>query len=118
MQYVYSEPSGYGFRDVNGHHGKFFGTKSPNTNHLIIECDDKLTVSLIQNDCEFDYYILEGEGYFVFNDEKQKVKQGDLVVVPPGTKYSFGGKLKMLLINTPHWSQDQETIVPTNPSRQ
>jgi mannose-6-phosphate isomerase-like protein (cupin superfamily) len=111
MQYIYPEPSEYGFRDVNGHHGKFFGTKSPKTSHLIIECDDKLTVSLIQNECEFDYYILEGYGYFVFDSEKQPVKPGDLVVIPPGTKYSFGGKLKMLLFNTPHWSQEQETII-------
>jgi mannose-6-phosphate isomerase-like protein (cupin superfamily) len=111
MQYVYHEPTEYGFRDVNGHHGKFFGSQSPRTNHLIVECEDKLTVSMIQNEAEFNYYILKGSGYFVFDEQKQPVKEGDLVVVPPGTKYSFGGQLKMLLINTPHWSQDQETII-------
>jgi mannose-6-phosphate isomerase-like protein (cupin superfamily) len=111
MQYVYPEPSNYGFKDVNGHDGKFFNTNSPNTSHLIIECNDKLTVSLIQNKCEFDYYILEGEGYFTFDGSKQIVKPGDLIVIPPGTKYSFGGKIKMLLINTPHWSQEQEIII-------
>lgn len=111
MQYVYPEPAEYGFKDVNGHDGKFFGTDSPLTNHLIIECNDKLTVSLMQNLCEFNYYILEGSGYFMINDEKQSVAQGDLVVVPAGTKYSFGGKLKMFLVNTPHWSPEQETII-------
>lgn len=114
MQYIFPEPSEYGFKDVNGHDGKFFGTKSPRTNHLIVECSDKLTVSLIQNESEFSYYILKGNGYFVFNEEKQVVKEGDLIVIPSGTKYSFGGKLKMLLIDTPHWSQEQETIIRDN----
>lgn len=109
-KYIYHEPSEYGFKDVNGHDGKFFGTDS-RTSHLIIECKDKLTVSLIQNKVEFNYYILEGEGYFILEDKKQTVNKGDLVVIPPGTKYSFGGKLKMHLINTPHWSQEQETII-------
>ncbi len=111
MQYIFPEPSEYGFRNVNGHDGKFFGTKSPRTNHLIIECHDKLTVSLIQSESEFNYYILKGAGYFMLNEEKQVVKEGDLVVIPPGVKYSFGGELKMFLVNTPHWSQAQEMIV-------
>lgn len=111
MKYIFSEPVEYGFKDVNGHHGKFFGTQSPRTNHLIVECTDKLTVSMIQNKSEFNYYVIDGIGYFVFDNKEQKVKQGDLIVIPPGTKYSFGGHLKMLLINTPHWSQDQETII-------
>jgi mannose-6-phosphate isomerase-like protein (cupin superfamily) len=111
MKYVFNEPKEYGFKDVNGHHGKFFGTKSPKTSHLIIECDNKLTVSLIQKEVEFSYYVIKGSGYFTFSKEKKLVKEGDLVVIPPGTKYTFGGKLKMLLINTPHWTQEQEEII-------
>lgn len=113
-KYIYNEPADYAFRDVNGHHGKRFGTNSPKTNHLIIECDDKLSVSLVQNACEFDYYILEGDGFFIFDGESQSVKPGDLVVIPPGTQYSFGGRLKMLLINTPPWTQEQEVIIREN----
>lgn len=111
MQYIFPEPTEYSFKDVNGHDGKSFDTHSPTNGHLIIECNEKLTVALIQNKCEFDYYIIAGNGYFVIDDKKQTVKQGDLVVVPAGTKYSFGGKLKMFLINTPHWSQEQEIII-------
>lgn len=110
MQYIFHEPSEYGFKDRDGHDGKFFGTDSPRTQHMIIECNDKLMVSLTEREAEFTYYLIEGEGYFVFNDERQKVRKGDLVVVPPGTKYTFGGKLKMLLINTPKWSAEQEEI--------
>ena len=109
-KYVYHEPAEYGFKDRDGHDGKFFGTESPRTQHLIIECSDRLTVQLIQKEAEFNYYVIEGNGYFVLNGNKQKVAKGDLIVVAPGTRYTFGGKLKMLLINTPKWSAEQETV--------
>lgn len=112
MQYVFNEPEEYGFQDRDGHDGKFFGTQSQITNHMIIECADRLTVRLKENKSEFSYYIIEGEGFFEIKDEKLFVKASDLVVIPPGTIYSFGGHLKMLLINTPHWSKDQEEVLP------
>lgn len=108
MQYVFHEPTDYAFRGRDGHDGKFFNTGSPSTQHMIVECQDKLTVSLTQQKSEFSYYVLEGDGYFVVNGDKQAVAKGDLVVLPPGTKYTFAGKLKMLLTNTPHWSVEQE----------
>ncbi len=112
MKYIFSEPDSYGFKDVNGHNGKFFGAESPLTSHLIIECEDKLTVSLVQHKSEFTYYILESSGgYFTINDQRQPVTPGDLVVLPPNTKYTFGGKLRMFLINTPRYTPDQEEII-------
>ncbi|MBL8121954.1 hypothetical protein JNM87_04375 [Candidatus Saccharibacteria bacterium] len=110
MNFVVHEPAEYSFRDVNGHHGKLLA-KSAYKSHLIIECDEKLTVSLCQNEVEFSYYILEGDGYFILNGEREKVAPGDLVVVPVGTVYTFGGKLRMLLVNAPHWSPEQEDII-------
>lgn len=109
-QYVFREPATYGFKDRDGHDGKFFGTKSPRTGHLIIECSDKLTVQHTEQVAEFNYYVIEGNGYFSFNGDAQVVDKGDLIVVPPGTKYTFGGKLKMLLINTPAWLAEQEVV--------
>lgn len=111
MQYIYHEPSEYGFQNQDGHSAKFFPTESPYTKHLIIECDEKLTVSLVQHESEFDYYVLEGTGYFMINDEKQMVAKGDLIVLPPGTKYTFVGRLKMLLINAPKWTPEQEEVI-------
>jgi mannose-6-phosphate isomerase-like protein (cupin superfamily) len=112
MKYVFEEPEEYTFKDRNGHSGKIFLTNSDQSDHLIIECSDKLTVALTQQKSEFNYYVIEGEGYFILNGDKQKVSKGNLIVIPPGTKYNFGGKLKMLLINTPPWSPDQETSEP------
>ena len=75
---------------------------------MIIECSDKLTVSLTQQKTEFNYFVIEGTGYFVLNGNRHEVSKSDLVVIPAGTKYTFGGSLKMLLINTPKWSAEQE----------
>lgn len=108
MQYVFHEPDEYSFKDRDGHDGKLFGTASQRTQHLIVECSNKLTVEVTQREVEFNYYVIEGPGYFVINDERQEVSEGDLVVIPPGTKFTFGGKLKMLLINTPKWSAEQQ----------
>ena len=110
MQYVFHEPKDYAFRDRNGHDGKVFNTTSPLTQHLIVECHDKLTVAFTQREAEFNYYVLEGQGFFVINDDRQTVSHGDLVVIPPGTRFTYGGQLKMLPINTPHWSQDHEKV--------
>jgi mannose-6-phosphate isomerase-like protein (cupin superfamily) len=114
-QHVFHEPEEYEFKDRDGHDGKFFSTNSKYSGHLIVECHDKLRVSLIQHEVEFNYYIINGQGEFVFNDtDVQPVKMGDLIVVAPGTKYTFRGELKMLLINTPSYSPEQEEIFPLN----
>jgi mannose-6-phosphate isomerase-like protein (cupin superfamily) len=108
MKYVFEEPKEYTFKDRDGHSGKKFLTNSDQSDHLIIECNDKLTVALTQHKSEFSYYVIEGNGHFIIDGVKETVTKGDLIVIPPGTKFTFGGKLKMLLINTPHWSPGQE----------
>jgi ADP-ribose pyrophosphatase YjhB (NUDIX family)/mannose-6-phosphate isomerase-like protein (cupin superfamily) len=112
-QFVYPEPTKTAFDKV-GHTGKFFGTQSSRTNHLIIETADKLTVSLREGECEFNYYIIDGSGEFTINGQTHPVKTGDLIVIPPGNIFTWRGHLKMLLINTPHYSPDQETELPKN----
>jgi len=57
---------------------------------------------------DFIYYILEGEGYFEINDQKERCIKGDLVVIPAGSKFKYIGKFKMLLITTPAFYPEQE----------
>ncbi len=111
--YIFNEPKDYAFQDRNGHSGKVYKTCSKHTDYLIIECQEKLTCSFVERVSERSYVVLEGKGYFLFNnEEKQAVAQGDIVVIPAGTRYSFGGTLKMLLLDVPRWSNDQEEIYP------
>lgn len=52
------------------------------------------------------YYILEGNGIFIINDEKIQVKSNDLIEIPPKHKYTYSGNLKMLEIQTPAFNQN------------
>lgn len=89
MQYIFHEPDDYGFKDRDGHDGKFFDTGSPRTQHMIIECKDKLTVSLTQWEIEFNYYVIEGAGYFVINNVKTMVVKGACPQPPTATSWVF-----------------------------
>lgn len=57
------------------------------------------------------YYIIEGEGVFVLNDEKIPARAGDLVVIPRETRIHYFGKMKMTLTVTPAFDEDNEVHV-------
>ena len=46
----------------------------------------------------FVYYILDGKGQYKIGDELLDVKQGDLIEIPADTKFTYKGKMKLLLI--------------------
>lgn len=111
MSHVYAEPQTFAFRDVNGHHGKKFNIDSRLLEPLIIDCEDRMTASLCEHEVERLYYVISGNGYFVIDNENEAVKTGDLVFIPAGSTFTFGGQLKMLLVDAPHWSPEQEEIL-------
>lgn len=49
-------------------------------------------------DAERVYYILEGEGEFVIANDKISTKKGDVIVVPPKTKYDYKPVSKVLKV--------------------
>ncbi len=65
----------------------------------------------------YTWFIIEGDGTFVIDDEKIEVKPRDLVVVPPNTRVHYFGKLKLLLWTSPAFNPDNERHVRhINPS--
>lgn len=54
------------------------------------------------------WFIIEGNGTFVIDDEKVAAGPKDLIVVPPGKRVHYFGKLKMLLCTTPAFSEANE----------
>lgn len=56
----------------------------------------------------FIYYIYEGEGVFVLNDEKIQAKATDLIVIPPKTRIYYFGKMKMVLTVSPAFDEKNE----------
>ena len=107
--YVRKEPQAVSFEKV-GIKGKIFPALDliNSTNVVLIDTESGHETTIIEHKSDFIYYILAGSGYFLINDTKEICSQGDLVVVPLGTKFIYKGKLKMLLITTPPWQEEQE----------
>lgn len=59
----------------------------------------------------YTWFILEGNGTFVIDDEKYTVGPKDLVVVPPNIKIHYFGKMKMLLCTSPAFNPANEQHV-------
>lgn len=53
------------------------------------------------------YYVLEGSGNFIINNEQYPVKVGQLVEIPPKNRFTFKGKMKLLLIMEPPYLPDK-----------
>lgn len=51
------------------------------------------------------YYIINGKGVFIINDEECVVELGDLIEIPPKHKYTYTGNLQMLEIQTPAFNE-------------
>lgn len=56
----------------------------------------------------FVYYILEGEGSWIIEDLEYTVQTGDVVIVPPGKRFYFKGRLRQLCITAPAWEEESE----------
>ncbi|UMX47884.1 MAG: AraC family ligand binding domain-containing protein [Candidatus Nealsonbacteria bacterium DGGOD1a] len=77
----------------------------------MIETQSGHETTICQRECDFCYYILEGNGYFEINSGREDCTAGDLVVIPAGNKFTYKGKMKMLLNCTPPWCVEQEEMV-------
>ena len=55
----------------------------------------------LDTESDVAYYVLEGEGKCVIEDEEYTIKKGDLVFLPHGTKYKNLKGLTLLAISSP-----------------
>lgn len=56
----------------------------------------------------FSWFIVEGSGTFVVNDQPFAVGPKDLIIVPPKHRVYYYGKLKMVLSVTPAYDPQHE----------
>lgn len=54
------------------------------------------------------WFITDGKGTFVIDDEKIEAIAKDLIVVPPNKRIHYFGNMKMLLITTPAFDMKNE----------
>ncbi|MFI7644226.1 AraC family ligand binding domain-containing protein [Nonomuraea sp. NPDC049400] len=110
--HVFREPQEWTFEKL-GHRGKVFDSSGllRSGNHLIVEIDGPLAGWLCQQECDFVYYVLAGHGWFHIDDRQQRCQQGNLVIVPKGSTFTYeGAGLRMLLTSTPPWRPEQEQV--------
>lgn len=58
------------------------------------------------------YYVVEGKGEFIIDEEHILVEKTDVIIVPKNTPYDYcaiDGILKLFLVHTPAYDQNAET---------
>jgi mannose-6-phosphate isomerase-like protein (cupin superfamily) len=63
------------------------------------------------NKSTFVYYIIEGKGIWVIDDEKYEVEATDVVIILPGQRFYYTGSLKHICITIPAWESGYEHTV-------
>lgn len=107
--YIFKEPKEFTFIKVGIKGRKFLISElSKNAGIALITTQKGHETTIIEHKCDFIYYILVGNGYFLINDEKENFSKGNLVVIPHGSKFTYKGKCKMLLITSPTFYPEQE----------
>lgn len=56
----------------------------------------------------YSWFIIEGAGTFVIDDERIPVSAHDIITVPPHRRIHYFGRMKMLLITVPAFDADYE----------
>jgi len=109
--HIFHLPENWSF-DKIGHKGKIFATEGTikSAQFVFLEVDNGIDVDLTQNECDYYYLILEGEGYFEVEGQKEICVAGDLVAIPKKNKFTYKGKMKLMLVSVPPWFPEQESV--------
>ena len=59
----------------------------------------------------FVFYVIEGAGEWVIEDEVFPVAATDVVIVPPGKRFYYRGQLKQVCVTAPAWQAEHEESV-------
>lgn len=57
------------------------------------------------------YYVLDGKGICFINGKEYKLKKGDLVFLPKGTKYKNNKGLTLLAVASPRFDRNKRKYV-------
>jgi mannose-6-phosphate isomerase-like protein (cupin superfamily) len=80
---------------------------NPDFNVLLIDCLRRHFKMRIHN-ARRTYFVLEGKGAFIINDEKIPVQQYDLVLIEDGDTFEYDGRMKLFECNIPATDQGNE----------
>lgn len=107
MKYVYTTKEARKF-NKHGIDLTIYGEDVPSAHVVYVEVKEGHFQEFADVESTYMYYIVEGEGTFMLNDEPVKAKATDLLVIPPNTRIHYFGKLKMVLTVTPTFKAENE----------
>jgi hypothetical protein len=105
--------SKFSFKDVKkvnkyGVDIALYGITNPNLNIVYEEVIEGHFEEFLSIKSTYTWFIIEGAGTFVINDEKTAVEAKDIVVVPPNNRIHYFGNMRMALITVPAFNEENE----------
>lgn len=85
-----------------------YGINQPGANIVYEEVKEGHFEEFLNTVSTCMWFIIEGKGTFVIDDEKTEVTSKDVIVVPPNKRIHYFGNMKMLLITTPAFDAKNE----------
>lgn len=89
----------------------YFGESAEEADILHLSTEKGHLQEFYHEESQFMYYVIEGEGTFYLDREPVEVEKGDLVVAPPETKIYYLGKMELLLVCSPPWTEEENIHV-------
>jgi mannose-6-phosphate isomerase-like protein (cupin superfamily) len=81
--------------------------------HAIVPAGEESLPHVLETSTEL-YYILQGSGEMHIDDEEAPVREGQIVLIPPGARQYIrntgSGDLVFLAIVAPKWQADDERL--------
>lgn len=109
-QYKYTAKNAHKF-NKHGIDLTVYGEDVPEANVVFVSVDKGHFQEFYDVGSYFIYYIIEGKGTFVLDDEKVEAEATDLIVIPPKTRIHYFGKMKMVLTVSPAFKEENERHV-------
>jgi mannose-6-phosphate isomerase-like protein (cupin superfamily) len=88
-----------------------YGIGVPGANVVHVSVDKGHFQEFYDVESYFIYYIHDGAGTFVLDDEEVDAEATDLIVIPPNTRIHYFGTMKMVLTVTPAFKEENERHV-------
>lgn len=96
--------------EKNGVQMRIYNSKEQCTQAAVVYQETKFGHSeeFLHKKSYFIFYIIEGTGTWFIEDVPHDVKAGNVVIVPPNTRFYYKGSLKQVCITSPAWEPEFE----------
>jgi len=112
IKHVFKLPTNYSFEKLGIKGKKYFVSKLTNKSGFVfVETDKGHETTIVNHKLDCFYFVLEGDGYFEIDDNKETFVRYDLIVIPAESKFTYKGRAKFLRITSPPYYPEQEETV-------